>query len=138
MRKYSNVKPYEEYRSPDFPHEIIRQWEQDIMDIAASGEVAPDGVRLVPYHYKRKLESLLSDQEYFTYYRYVKLTANEAIIPSRKHPGKFVKHLHLGKHGSEAHLEEMEKINRRDRIRTIERQIEGMLQYCPPHPAQYM
>jgi hypothetical protein len=117
---------------------------------------------LVQYHHKLKLDSLLSEQEYFTYYRYVKLTAKEPIIPSRKHPGKFVKHLHLGKHGSEAHLEEMEKINRRDalgnhfpaetlrvacfpagvrrwyRTQTIKRQIEGMLQYCPPHPTQYM
>lgn len=138
MRQHPNAKPLLEYKSPDFPHEIIRQWEREIEEIAAEGDVAADGVTIIWYQNKRKLTSLLSDEDYYMYYKYVKLMAPEPILPSRKHPGKLVKHVHLGKYGSEAHLEEMEKIRRRDRIKAIEKQIEGMLQYCPPHPSSYI
>ncbi len=82
----------------------------DIKTIRASGEVAPDGVNIVPYIVTRDGIS----------YEYYKLVAHEPIFEGKS--GKKTKTKHLGDHGSQKYKEAELPIERRKAIKILESQ----------------
>ena len=91
----------------------IRKLKQKIQKIEAEGEVAPPHCHVIRYQTKQ-------NQKIYWYY---KLQGNEPLFPTATDSNKKSKYLYLGKAGSEAHLEAVEKVARRSLIDELERVI---------------
>jgi hypothetical protein len=86
---------------------------QKIQKIEAEGEVAPPRCHIIRYQTKQ-------NQKIYWYY---KLQANEPLFPTATDSNKKSKYLYLGKAGSEAHINAVEKVTRRSLIDELERVI---------------
>ncbi len=115
---------------------IIRKLKRKIQKISSEGEVAPPHCHVIRYQTKR-------NEKIYWYY---KLQAAEAIFPTATDKNKKSKYLYLGKAGSEAHLDAVEKVTRRGLIDELERVInslqESYLDVCfggetEPDPSYY-
>ncbi|MGH2413129.1 MAG: hypothetical protein ACREPR_09350 [Brasilonema sp.] len=114
----------------------IRNLKRQIQKIEAQGEVAPPHCHVIRYQTKQ-------NQKIYWYY---KLQAPEPIFPTATDSDKKSKYLYLGKAGSEAHLEAVEKVTRRGLVDELERVInslqESYLDVCfggetEPDPSYY-
>ncbi len=94
----------------------IRKLKQKIQKIERSGEVAPPNCHIIRYQTK-------PNQKIYWYY---KLQAAERIFPMATDNSKKTKYLYLGKAGSEAHLDAVEKLTRRSLIDELERFIHSL------------
>ena len=94
----------------------VRKLKQKIKKIQAEGEVAPAHCHIIRYQIKR-------NQKIYWYY---KLQAAEPIFPMVKDLNKKSKYLYLGKAGSEAHINAVEKLTRRNLIDELERVINSL------------
>lgn len=103
---------------------LIRQLKQKIEKIEREGEVAPPHCHIIRYQIKQ-------NQKIYWYY---KLQSAEPIFPMASAPEQKTKYLYLGKVGSEAHIDAVEKMTRRSLIDELERVIhslqEGYLDVC--------
>ena len=115
---------------------IIRKLKRKIQKISSEGEVAPPHCHVIRYQTKQ-------NQKIYWYY---KLQAAEPIFPTATDKNKKSKYLYLGKAGSEAHLDAVEKVARRGLIDELERVInslqESYLDVCfggetEPDPSYY-
>ncbi len=113
------------YAKPLNPKDEYFQVLNEIKEIENSGEVAPPGAWICIYNVKHRYRSKITGEEKLCVYHYVKLMTPEAAFPSRSrkrnNTTKFVKHRHLGKVGSDAHIEAMRQICRRDIIQARRR-----------------
>ncbi len=114
----------------------IRKLKQQIQKIESSGEVAPPNCHVIRYQTKQ-------NEKIYWYY---KLQATEPIFPMATDNNKKSKYLYLGKAGSEAHLDAVEKVTRRGLIDELERTLnslqESYLDICfggetEPDPSYY-
>ena len=114
----------------------IRKLKRKLQKISSSGEVAPPHCHVIRYQTKQ-------NQKIYWYY---KLQAAEPIFPTATDENKKSKYLYLGKAGSEAHLDAVEKVTRRGLIDELERAInslqESYLDVCfwgetEPDPSYY-
>jgi hypothetical protein len=114
----------------------IRKLKRQIQKIEAQGEVAPPRCHVIRYQTKQ-------NEKIYWYY---KLQAAEPIFPTATDQSKKSKYLYLGKAGSEAHIEAVEKVTRRGLIDELERVInslqESYLDVCfggetEPDPSYY-
>ena len=114
----------------------IRKLKRKMQTRSSEGEVAPPHCHVIRYQTKR-------NQKIYWYY---KLQAAEPIFPTATDKNKKSKYLYLGKAGSEAHLEAVEKVTRRGLIDELERVInslqESYLDVCfggenEPDPSYY-
>ena len=94
----------------------VRKLKQKIKKIQAEGEVAPQNCHIIRYQIKR-------NQKIYWYY---KLQAAEPIFPMVKDVNQKSKYLYLGKAGSEAHINAVEKLTRRNLIDELERVINSL------------
>ncbi len=94
----------------------IRKLKQQIQTIESSGEVAPPNCHVIRYQTKQ-------NEKIYWYY---KLQATEPIFPMATDSNKKSKYLYLGKAGSEAHLDALEKVTRRGLIDELERVINSL------------
>ncbi len=114
----------------------IRKLKRKIQKISDEGEVAPPHCHVIRYQTKQ-------NQKIYWYY---KLQAAEPIFPPATDKNKKSQYLYLGKAGSEAHLDAVEKVTRRGLIDELERVInslqESYLDVCfggetEPDPSYY-
>ncbi len=114
----------------------IRKLKRKIQKISSEGEVAPPHCHVIRYQTKQNLKI----------YWYYKLQAAEPIFPTATDKSKKSKYLYLGKAGSEAHIDAVEKVTRRGLIDELERVInslhESYLDVCfggetEPDPSYY-
>ena len=94
----------------------IRKLKNKIKKIKSEGEVAPKNCHIIRYQIRR-------NQKIYWYY---KLQAAEPIFPMVKDLNKKSKYLYLGKAGSEAHINAVEKLTRRNLIDELERVINSL------------
>ena len=87
----------------------IATFEQQIETIRASGEVAPPGCHLARYQARGQYKA----------YWYYKLQAKEAIFPSKKESEKLSRYQHLGAAGTEAHVQGVMMVIRRNQIKLM-------------------
>ena len=95
---------------------IIRYFKQKIQKLKREGDVAPPNCHIIRYQTKQ-------NQKIYWYY---KLQAAERIFPMATDSSKKTKYLYLGKAGSEAHIDAVEKLTRRDLIDELERVIRSL------------
>ena len=95
---------------------LIRKLKQKIQKIEREGEVAPPHCHIIRYQINR-------NQKIYWYY---KLQAAEPIFPMATDSNKKTKYFYLGKAGSEAHIDALEKLTRRDLIDELERVIHSL------------
>ncbi len=97
---------------------------KEIQEILSDGTVAPPGCRVMRYRVRRQKAC----------YWYYKLQATEPIFAPPKGQGELSKYKHLGKAGSEAHIEAVLQVARRTQIDGLQRAIDGLseswLQVC--------
>ena len=114
----------------------IGKLKRQVQKISSEGEVAPPHCHVIRYQTKR-------NQKIYWYY---KLQATEPIFPTATDKNKKSKYLYLGKAGSEAHLDAVEKVARRGLGDELERVInflqESYLDVCfggetEPDPSYY-
>ena len=114
----------------------IRKLKRKIQKISDEGEVAPPHCHVIRYQTKR-------NEKIYWYY---KLQAAEPIFPTATDKNQKSKYLYLGKAGSEAHLDAVEKVTRIGLIDELERVInslqESYLDVCfggetEPDPSYY-
>ncbi|MGF1488904.1 MAG: hypothetical protein ACFBSE_17605 [Prochloraceae cyanobacterium] len=102
----------------------IRKLKNKIKKIESEGEVAPENCHIIRYQIRR-------NQKIYWYY---KLQAKEPIFPMLDNPEKKTKYIYLGKAGSEAHIDAVEKMTRRNLIDELERMVislqESYLDLC--------
>ena len=94
----------------------IRKLKRKIQKISSEGEVAPPHCHLIRYQTKQ-------NEKIYWYY---KLQASEPIFPTATDKNKKSKYLYLGKAGSEAHIDAVEKVTRRGIIDELERVINSL------------
>ena len=94
----------------------VRKLKNQIKKIQSEGEVAPKNCHIIRYQIRR-------NQKIYWYY---KLQAREAIFPMVDNPDKKTKYIYLGKAGSEAHINAVEKMTRRNIIDELERIINSL------------
>ena len=94
----------------------IRKLKRKIQKISSEGEVAPPHCHVIRYQTKQ-------NQKIYWYY---KLQAAEPIFPTATDKNKKSKYLYLGKAGSEAHIDAVEKVTRRGIIDELERAINSL------------
>jgi hypothetical protein len=94
----------------------IRKLKRQIQKIASEGEVAPPHCHVIRYQTKQNKKI----------YWYYKLQAIEPIFPRASDNNKKSKYLYLGKAGSEAHIDAVEKVTRRGLIDELERVINSL------------
>ncbi len=89
----------------------VRKLKNKIKKIKSEGEVAPQNCHIIRYQIRR-------NQKIYWYY---KLQAKEPIFPMVDNPEKKTKYIYLGKAGSEAHIDAVEKMTRRNLIDELEK-----------------
>ena len=95
---------------------LIRKMKQKIKKIEREGEVIPREVHIIRYQVNR-------NQKLYYYY---KLQSASPIFPMATDSQKKTKYKYLGKAGSEAHIDAVEKMTRRDIIDELERVIHSL------------
>ena len=95
---------------------LIRKMKQKIKKIEREGEVIPREVHIIRYQVNR-------NQKLYYYY---KLQSTSPIFPMATDSRKKTKYKYLGKAGSEAHIDAVEKMTRRDIIDELERVIHSL------------
>jgi len=117
MSKYNSLKTTQEVsiRVKQIKA-TIRKLKRQIPKIASEGEVAPPHCHVIRYQTKQ-------NQKIYWYY---KLQAIEPIFPRASDKNKKSKYLYLGKAGSEAHIDAVEKVTRRGLIDELERVINSL------------
>ena len=95
---------------------LIRKIKQKIKKIEREGEVAPVDCLIIRYQVNR-------NQKLYYYY---KLQSTLPIFPMATDSRKKTKYKYLGKAGSEAHIDAVEKMTRRDIIDELERVIHSL------------
>ncbi|MDJ0718569.1 MAG: hypothetical protein QNJ54_30820 [Prochloraceae cyanobacterium] len=94
----------------------VRKLKQKIKKIQAEGEVAPQNCHIIRYQIRR-------NQKIYWYY---KLQASEPIFPMVDNPEKKTKYIYLGKAGSEAHIDAVEKMTRRNLIDELKKMVTSL------------
>ena len=95
---------------------LIRKIKQKIKKIEREGEVAPVDCLIIRYQVNR-------NQKLYYYY---KLQSTSPIFPMATDRRKKTKYKYLGKARSEAHIDAVEKMTRRDIIDELERVIHSL------------
>lgn len=95
---------------------LIRKLKQKIQTIEREGEVAPPHCHIIRYQTKQ-------NQKIYWYY---KLQSAEPIFSMASDSQQKTKYLYLGKAGSEAHIDAVEKMTRRSLIDELERVIHSL------------
>ncbi|MGD1701717.1 hypothetical protein [Dapis sp. BLCC M229] len=95
---------------------LIRKLQQKIKQIKQEGEVAPPEVHLIRYQVNR-------NQKLYYYY---KLQSGQPIFPMATDSQKKTKYKYLGKAGSEAHIDAVKKMTRRNLIDELERVVHSL------------
>ena len=95
---------------------LIRKMKQKIKKIEREGEVIPCDCHIIRYQVNR-------NQKLYYYY---KLQSASPIFPMATDSQKKTKYKYLGKAGSEAHINAVEKMTRRDIIDELERIIHSL------------
>ena len=80
------------------------------------GELAPSGCSIMRYQARGQKKN----------YWYYKLQAIDPIFPTKS--GKLTRYKHLGVSGSEAHIEALMQINRRNQVDALSRTKEALMQ----------
>ncbi|NEP61699.1 MAG: hypothetical protein F6K31_32900 [Symploca sp. SIO2G7] len=94
----------------------IRKLKRKIQKISSEGEVVPPHCHVIRYQTKQ-------NQKIYWYY---KLQASEPIFATATDKNKKSKYLYLGKAGSSAHIDAVEKVTRRGLIDELERVINSL------------
>ena len=94
----------------------VRKLKNKIKKIKSEGEVAPQNCHIIRYQIRR-------NQKIYWYY---KLQASEAIFPMVDNPDKKTKYIYLGKAGSEADINAVEKMTRRNLIDELEKMVTSL------------
>jgi len=94
----------------------IRKLKRKIQKIYNEGEVAPPHCHVIRYQTKKNNKI----------YWYYKLQAIEPLFPTATDENKKSKYLYLGKAGSEAHLDAVDKVTRRGLIDELERILNSL------------
>ena len=94
----------------------IRKLKRKIQKIYSEGEVAPPHCHVIRYQTKKNNKI----------YWYYKLQAIEPLFPTATDENKKSKYLYLGKAGSEAHLDAVDKVTRRGLIDELERILNSL------------
>lgn len=94
----------------------IATLEKQIETISASGEVAPKGCHLARYQARGQYKA----------YWYYKLQAVEPIFTSKKGQGKPSRYKHLGAAGTEAHVDGVMMVIRRNQIDELQKSIDAL------------
>ncbi|MEM1168314.1 MAG: hypothetical protein AAGJ08_04310 [Cyanobacteria bacterium P01_H01_bin.35] len=92
---------------------LIRKLKQKIQKIEREGEVTPRDCHIIRYQINR-------NQKLYYYY---KLQSAEPIFPMATDSHKKNKYTYLGKAGSKAHINAVEKMTRRNIINELERVV---------------
>ena len=95
---------------------LIRKMKQKIKKIEREGEVIPREVHIIRYQVNR-------NQKLYYYY---KLQSTSPIFPMATDSRKKTKYKYLGKAGSEAHIDAVEKMTRRNLIDELERVVHSL------------
>lgn len=95
---------------------LIRSLKHKIKKIEQEGEVTPANCHIIRYQVKR-------NEKIHWYY---KLQATESIFTMATDSQKTTKYKYLGRAGSEAHIEAVEKLTRRALIDELERVINSL------------
>ncbi len=103
---------------------LIRKMKQKIKKIEREGEVIPRDCHIIRYQVNR-------NQKLYYYY---KLQSAEPIFPMATDSQKKTKYKYLGKAGSEAHIDAVEKMTRRNIIDELERVVYSLQE----SPARYL
>ena len=120
IRKSSKTSQPSKLRSQQIKA-TIRKLKQKIQKVEREGEVAPPHCHIIRYQTKQ-------NQKIYWYY---KLQAAEPIFTMATDSSKKTKYLYLGKAGSEAHINAVEKLTRRSLIDELERVINSLQEsYC--------
>jgi hypothetical protein len=96
--------------------EAIASIQKSIQLLESSGDIAPTGCCLV--HYRAR-----GSKKHYWYY---KLQASEPIFPTKT--GKMTRSKHLGASGTEAHIEALMQINRRNQLEALSRTLDSLMQ----------
>ena len=94
----------------------IRKLKRKIQKIYSEGEVAPPHCHVIRYQTKK-------NEKIYWYY---KLQAAEPLFPTATDKNKKSKYLYLGKAGSEAHLDAVDKVTRRGLLDELERVLNSL------------
>ena len=94
----------------------IATLEEQIQNISASGEVAPQGCHLARYQARGQYKA----------YWYYKLQAQEPIFISKKEPDKASRYKHLGAAGTQAHVDGVMMVIRRNQIDELQKSIDAL------------
>ncbi|MCL2926240.1 MAG: hypothetical protein MGF17_16945 [Trichodesmium sp. MAG_R04] len=97
-------------------HALIRNMKQKIKKIEREGEVIPRDCHIIRYQVNK-------NQKLYYYY---KLQSASPIFPMATDSQKKTKYKYLGKAGSEAHIDAVEKMTRRNLIDELERVIHSL------------
>ena len=95
---------------------LIHSLKQKIKKIESEGQLAPTKCRIIRYQVKR-------NQKIHWYY---KLQSPESIFPMATDSEKKTKYKYLGRAGSAAHIDAVEKLTRRNLIDELERVIKSL------------
>lgn len=95
---------------------VISQLKRKIQKLEREGEVAPPNCHLIRYQVSQ-------NQKIYWYY---KLQASDPIFERATSPQKKTKYLYLGKAGSEAHVEAVKQMTRRNLIDELEKMINSL------------
>ncbi len=94
--------------------EAIISIQKSIELLESSGEIAPPDCCIV--HYQAR-----GNKKHYWYY---KLQASEPIFPTKT--GKMTRYKHLGASGTEAHLEALMQINRRNQLDVLSKTLDSL------------
>ncbi len=95
--------------------EAIVSIQKSIELLESSGEIAPPGCCIV--HYQAR-----GHKKYYWYYR---LQAIDPIFPTKS--GKMTRYKHLGASGTEAHIEALMQINRRNQLDVLSKTLDSLM-----------
>ena len=95
--------------------EAIISIQKSIELLSSSGEIAPPGCCIV--HYQAR-----GHKKHYWYY---KLQASEPIFPTKT--GKMTRYKHLGASGTEAHIEALMQINRRNQLDVLSKTLDSLM-----------
>ncbi len=96
--------------------QTINYLQQKIVDIREEGAVAPIGCSVARYTAKGRKNR----------YWYYQLKADKAIFPKAKKENEFSRYQHLGKAGTEAHIEGILSVVRLRQIEELTKAIDGL------------
>lgn len=95
--------------------QAIASIQKSIELLKSSGDIAPTGYCIV--HYQAR-----GHKKHYWYY---KLQASEPIFPTKT--GKMTRYKHLGASGTEAHIEALLQINRRNQLDVLSRTLDSLM-----------